>query len=110
MRNSCLFGVVPPPQIYNSVADLQFNGTEKPKAKSLLQVKVILNPGLLHSSELHCCTLLVARAAVLQRCSAVAIPGQIQEGKDLLFFAEVLRTAFGTTKAAGIFVLTLADK
>jgi len=34
-----------PPPVYSLVADLQFNGTEKSEAKSLLQVKVILNPG-----------------------------------------------------------------
>lgn len=48
----CLFP--PPLQICKLVADLRFNGIEKSAAKTLLRVKVIVNPRLLHSSELHC--------------------------------------------------------
>lgn len=47
---------------------------------------------------------------MLQCCSAIAIPGQIQAGEDLLFFAEVFGSAFGTTEAAGIVALTSPDK
>lgn len=101
----------PPLQICNSVADLQFNGTEKSEAESPLQAKVILNPGLLHSLW---AALLQMSLLPEQWCHTAVqpLPSRVRfrHVRDLLFFAEVLRTAFGTTQAAGIFVSTSPDK
>lgn len=83
--------------------------SSQPKDKNLLKEKVILNNRYLFPSELRCCLQLTAD----QQCCSAAYHCHPTSDSGVwgftMFFAEVLRIAFGTVEAKGIFALTSLD-